>query len=68
MGCATGADIPVEERISDEVLTMDGVDDAGHTHRIHIAPAGSKANNPAFDVTPYANVTAIISEQGIWRA
>ena len=65
--CATGADIPVETRISDEVLTMDGVDDAGHAHRIHIAPIGSKASNPAFDVTPYANVTAIISERGIWK-
>jgi len=65
--CATGADIPVEERTGDEVLTMDGVDDAGHAHRIHIAPAESRANNPAFDVTPYANVTAIISEQGIWK-
>jgi len=65
--CATGADIPVEERTSEEVLTMDGMDDAGHAHRIHIAPAESKASNPAFDVTPYANVTAIISEQGVWQ-
>jgi len=65
--CATGTNIPVEERTSDEVLVMDGVDDAGHAHHIHLAPAGSKANNPAFDVTPYTNVTAIISEQGIWK-
>jgi len=64
--CATGADIPVEERDADEVLMMDGVDDAGNTHHIRIAAAGSKANNPAFDVTPYANVTAIISENGVW--
>jgi len=65
--CATGINIPVEERTSDEVLAMDGVDDAGHAHHIHLAPAGSKASNPAFDITPYANVTAIISEQGIWK-
>lgn len=65
--CATGADIPVEEREADEVLMMDGVDDAGETHRIRIAATGSKANNPAFDVTPYANVTAIISERGEWK-
>ncbi len=66
--CATGMDIPVEERNADEVLTVDGVDDAGETHHLHIAAAGSKAGNPAFDVTPYANVTAIISERGEWKA
>jgi len=65
--CATGADIPVEERGADEVLMMDGVDDAGETRHIHIAADGSKANNPAFDITPYANVTAIISDRGVWR-
>jgi len=65
--CSTGADIPVEEREADEVLMMDGVDDAGETHHIRIAAPGSKANNPAFDVTPYANVTAIISEKGEWK-
>jgi len=64
--CSRGADIPVEEREANEVLMMDGVDDAGEAHRICIAAAGSKANNPAFDVTPYANVTAIISENGVW--
>jgi len=66
--CAIGTDIPVEERDEDEVLMMDGVDDAGETHHIRIAASGSKANNPAFDVTPYANVTAIVSEQGEWKA
>ncbi len=65
--CATGADIPVEERAGDEVLRMEGVDETNHMHRIHIAPAGSRANNPAFDITPYANITAIISEQGVWK-
>jgi len=65
--CSTGADIPVEEREADEVLIMDGVDDAGETHHIRIAAVGSKANNPAFDVTPYANVTAIVSEKGVWK-
>jgi len=65
--CATGADIPVEEREETEVLMMDGVDDDGDAHCIHIAATGSKANNPAFDVTPYANITAIISEQGEWK-
>jgi len=66
--CATGANIPVEERDADEVLMMDGVDSAGVVHHIRIAAPGSKANNPAFDVTPFANVSAIISEHGEWKA
>jgi len=65
--CATGAEIPVEERSEDEVLMMDGVDAAGEMHRIRIAATGSKASNPAFDVTPYANITAIVSEEGVWK-
>jgi len=65
--CAAGIDIPVEERSADEVLMMDGVDEAGKTHHIHIAAPGASADNPAFDVTPYANITAIISERGEWR-
>jgi len=65
--CATGAQIPVEERSADEVLMMDGVDERGETHHIRIAAPGSDASNPAFDVTPYANITAIISEQGVWE-
>ncbi len=64
--CATGAAIPVEERDADEVLMMDGVDEAGDSHLIRIASPNSSAGNPAFDVTPYANITAIISEQGVW--
>jgi len=65
--CATGADIPVEERSADEVLMTDGVDDAGETHHIRIAAPGAEAGNPAFDVTPYANITAIISAEGEWK-
>jgi len=60
--CATGAAIPIEERDASEVLelAMDGA-------RLSLAPAGARAGNPAFDVTPAANVTAIISERGVWR-
>ena len=66
-GCVTGADIPVEERDADEVLMMDGVDAEGATHHIRIAAPGSDAANPAFDVTPYANITAIVNENGVWQ-
>ncbi|MDQ6987981.1 MAG: S-methyl-5-thioribose-1-phosphate isomerase [Mariprofundaceae bacterium] len=65
--CATGTQIPVEERSADEVLMMDGVDERGDTQHIRIAAPASTASNPAFDVTPYANITAIISENGMWQ-
>ena len=64
--CASGSDIPIEEREDEEVLLMDGVDAAGVAHQVRIAAPGVPANNPAFDVTPYHHITAIISEAGIW--
>jgi len=65
--CLSGLDIPIESRHDDEVVSMDGVNAAGQREHIRIAAEGVRANNPAFDVTPYANITAIVSEQGIWR-
>ncbi len=53
-----GAGIPIEERPSDEVLTM-----AGH----RIAPLGVPARYPAFDVTPGELVSAIVTERGVVR-
>jgi methylthioribose-1-phosphate isomerase len=55
---ATGTDIPIEQRDPDEVRTFMGVPSA---------PAGVPVKNPAFDVTPAANVTAIITEKGVIR-
>ena len=55
---ATGADIPIEERPSDEVVLIG-------TQRI--APQGVLARYPAFDVTPAALVTALITERGLVR-
>ena len=54
----SGADIPIEERESEEVVTLAGK---------RIAPAGVRARYPAFDVTPAALVTAIVTERGISR-
>ncbi len=51
-----GAAIPIEERSGDEVLSFAGV---------RIAPAGVPARYPAFDVTPAALVTALITERGV---
>jgi len=56
--CLTGADIPIEHRAPEEVLELGGV---------RTAPAGLKARNPAFDVTPHALIAGIITERGIVR-
>jgi len=65
--CASGLEIPIEERDEDEVLFMDGVDASGELRQVRIAAPGVPGNNPAFDVTPYKNITAIVSEAGIWK-
>ena len=53
----TGRDIVIEERSEKEVTEMCGMS---------IAPAGSPALNPAFDVTPAELVTGFITENGIF--
>jgi len=58
MTLASGDEIPIEERSPEEVTRIQGV---------AIAPAGVKAANPAFDVTPHRYITAIITESGIIR-
>jgi len=62
---ATGAEIPIEERPPEELLTAEGLDEAGAVARVRLAPAGTAALNPAFDVTPHALVTALITEVGV---
>jgi methylthioribose-1-phosphate isomerase len=52
----TGKDIPIEERDAWEVINRFGQ---------LSAPEGIKVYNPAFDVTPNENITAIITEKGI---
>ncbi len=54
-----GMDIPIEQRSPEEVTRVQGVS---------IAPEGTQAQNPAFDVTPHRYITAIITENGIIRA
>ena len=55
--CPTGADIPIERRSGDEVAELAGT---------RVVPAGMAVDNPAFDITPAALVTAIITEDGLW--
>jgi methylthioribose-1-phosphate isomerase len=54
----TGADIPIEERDPDEVRNA-----GGHQLTLEQTPC----RNPAFDVTPAALVTALVTERGVLR-
>ena len=65
--CASGADIPIEQRHQDEVLYQSGPNSDGKLETILISSPGSDALNPAFDVTPASLVTAIITEKGIFN-
>jgi methylthioribose-1-phosphate isomerase len=58
LSLASGEEIPIEERSPEEITHIQGV---------AIAPAGIKAQNPAFDITPHKYITAIITENGIIR-
>lgn len=57
-GTASGADIEIEDRDPDEVLVVGGR---------RMAPDSTPAWNPAFDVTPADLVTAIVTEDRVWR-
>ncbi|MFQ6014456.1 MAG: S-methyl-5-thioribose-1-phosphate isomerase [Anaerolineae bacterium] len=58
LSVASGAEIPIEERDPMEVT---------HVRGQPIGPAGVRAANPAFDVTPHRYVTGIITEYGVVR-
>ncbi|MCC6191857.1 MAG: S-methyl-5-thioribose-1-phosphate isomerase [Anaerolineales bacterium] len=60
LALAEGALIPIEQRDPGEVL---GLQFAGE----NVAPAGARARNPAFDVTPHRYLTAIVTENGVVR-
>ena len=65
---ADGADTPIEQRDEDEVLTITGRDEAGQETKVALTPAGSRAANYAFDVTPARLVTALITDRGVCDA
>jgi len=54
----TSAQVVIEERKPEEVT---------HIGQQRIAPQGVDALNPAFDITPFKYVTAIVCESGIMR-
>lgn len=58
LSLASGDQIPIEQRAAAEVT---------HVFGVAVAPEGTAAENPAFDVTPSRYVTAIITERGVAR-
>lgn len=63
--CAAGDEIPIEQRDQDEVLMVSGVDAGGQVASVRMVNKGIEAFNPAFDITPAALVTALITEFGL---
>lgn len=54
----SGDEIEIEERSVSEITEIQGV---------KVSPEGTKAFNPAFDITPANLITAIITENGIFK-
>ena len=61
-------DIPIEERNSEELSHVEGIDENNEIKKVLIYPNKSKAMNLAFDVTPAKYVTGLITEKGICEA
>ena len=60
--------IPIEERNSEELSFVEGLDNEGYLKKVRIYPENSKALNLAFDVTPAKYITGLITEKGICNA
>jgi len=61
-------EIPIEERNSEELSHVEGIDENNEIKKVLIYPKKSKAMNLAFDVTPAKYVTGLITEKGISEA
>ncbi len=60
--------IPIEERNSNELTHVEGLDEKNNLRKVMIYPEKSKVMNLAFDVTPARYVTGLITEKGISEA
>jgi len=61
-------DILIEERNSEELTHIEGLDKNNKLQKIFIYPQKSKVKNLAFDVTPAKYVTGLITEKGVCEA
>ena len=60
--------IPIEERNSEELSHVEGVDENNDIKKVRIYPKKSKSLNLAFDITPAKLVTGLITERGVCEA
>ncbi len=60
--------IPIEERNSEELSHVEGIDKNNQVTKVRIYPEKSKSMNLAFDVTPAKYVTGLITEKGTCEA
>ncbi len=60
--------IPIEERNSEELSHIEGLNEENEITKVRIYPKKSKAMNLAFDVTPAKYVSGLITERGICEA
>jgi methylthioribose-1-phosphate isomerase len=61
-------EIPIEERNSEELSHVEGLDKDNKLQKVLIYPHKSKVMNLAFDVTPAKYVTGLITEKGVCEA
>ena len=61
-------DIPIEERDSEELSHIEGLDENNNVKKVLIYPKKSKSMNLAFDVTPAKYITGLITEKGVCEA
>jgi methylthioribose-1-phosphate isomerase len=61
-------DIPIEERNSNELSHIEGLDEDNKIRKVLIYPKESKVMNLAFDVTPGKYISGLITEKGVCTA
>ncbi len=60
--------IPIEERNSEELSHVEGIDENNKIKKVRIYPQKSKSLNLAFDITPAKLITGLITEKGVCEA
>ena len=60
--------IPIEERNSEELSHIEGLDKDNKIQKVLIYPQKSEVLNLAFDVTPAKYITGLITEKGVCEA
>lgn len=61
----SGREIEIEERTVQEVLSVTGRLSSGRIDTVQVAPDGTSALNPVFDITPVKYVSGFVTERGV---